>query len=131
MSHGKTTKEPQDIRDRTFQYSLKAIGLYRKLKRGRDSAGWEVARQYLRSATSIGANVEEAKSGESRADFIHKYGVARKEANESYYWLRLIKEASIVKEDDVADLLRETNELIAILTAIILSSKRNAGKRSR
>lgn len=62
----------RDIRERAFKYALRAIKLYQFLQDGKDGAGWIIAKQYLRSATSIGANVEEAQSGESRADFIHK-----------------------------------------------------------
>jgi four helix bundle protein len=55
-----------------------------------DRAGWVLAKQFLRSATSIGANLEEARAAESRADFIHKYRIALKEARESAYWLLLL-----------------------------------------
>jgi four helix bundle protein len=57
-----------------------------------------IGRQYLRSATSIGANVEEAQAAESRPDFIHKMGIAQKEARESLYWLRLLRASGIVPE---------------------------------
>jgi len=60
------------------------------LQEKRDGAGWVLGKQYLRAATSIGANIEEAQSGETKADFIHKYGIAQKEAKESHYWLRLL-----------------------------------------
>lgn len=89
---GETAKS-RDIRERVFQYSLRAIKLYRCLQEGRDGAGWVMGKKYLRAATSIGANLEEGLHGESRADFIHKYGLARKEARESLYWLRLLAES--------------------------------------
>lgn len=89
----------------------------------KDSTGWVLGKQYLRAATAIGANVEEAQSGESRADFIHKLGIAQKEARESLYWLRLLSESGIVSRSRLQLLLRETEELIAVITAIIVKSK--------
>lgn len=89
-NESKTAKQPRDykaldIRKRAFQYSLRAIKLYRFLQGRKDGAGWVVGKQYLRCATSIGANIEEAQSAETKADFIHKYGIAQKEARESLY----------------------------------------------
>ena len=117
-------QEVRDIRERAFKYALRAIKLYQFLQDGKDSAGWIIAKQYLRSATSIGANVEEAQSGESRADFIHKYSIAQKEARESLYWLRLLTESGIVLNNRLMALTRETEEIIAVVTAIIVTAKR-------
>jgi len=89
-----------------------------------DGAGRILAKQYLRSATSIGANIEEAQAGETRADFAHKLGVARKEARESLYWLRLLAESGIVPQTKLDPLLRETAELLAVITSIIVSAKK-------
>ncbi len=99
---GKQT--PPDIRKRSFHYALRAIKPYKALQENRDGACWILGKQYLRSATSVGANVEEAQSGESRADFIHKYAVAQKEAKESLYWLRLLAESGIVSPKRLAPL---------------------------
>jgi|SRR2546425_12185553 len=93
------------------------------LQERKDGAGWILGKQYLRSATSIGAQIEEAQSGESRADFIHKYGIAQKEARESLYWLRLLAESRIVRGDRLGSIIGETEELIAIITAIIVRAK--------
>ena len=90
-------RRPQDIRSRAFQNALRAIKLYQHLQRQRDGAAWVLGKQYLRSACSVGANIEESQSGESRADFVHKLGIAEKEARESLYWLRLIAESGIVQ----------------------------------
>jgi len=115
-----------DIRERTFAYALRAITLFQALVRGRDRAGGVIGRQFLRSATSIGPNIEEAQAGESRADFIHKYGIAQKEAKESLYWLRLLGKSGIVPEDRLISIMQETEELIAVLTAIIIKAKRKS-----
>lgn len=117
-----------DIRERAFKYALRAIKLYQCLQKHKDSTGWIIGKQYLRSATSIGANVSEAQSGESRADFIHKYCIAQKEARESLYWLRLLTESGIVPSTRLTSLIKETDELIAVITTIIVTAKHN--KRS-
>ena len=92
-----------------------------KLQRGlpRDIAGVEIARQLLRSGTSVGANVEESDGAESTADKIHKLKVARKEAKESRFWLRTIKEAELLKSAELEVLLAECLELIKILSSMI------------
>ena len=118
------SKEPEDIRRRTYGYSLRAIKLYRALHDGKDGAGWVLGKQYLRAATSIGANVEEAQSAESRPDFVHKYGIAQKEARESIYWLKLLAESGIVPVSRLRPLIKETEELFAVITGIIVSTKR-------
>jgi four helix bundle protein len=87
---------PRKIRERSFAYALRAIKLYQYLQKKKDGAGWELGKQYLRAACSVGANVEEAQAGESRADFVHKLGIAKKEMRESLYWLRLLGESDIV-----------------------------------
>ena len=115
--------KPREIRARSFAYALRAIRLYQCLQERKDGAGWIIGKQYLRAATSIGANVEEAQAGESRADFIHKLGVAQKEARESLFWLRLMSDSRLVPQTRLRSLLKETEELIAIITSIIVSTK--------
>jgi four helix bundle protein len=93
------------------------------LQQGKNGAGWVLGKQYLRAATSIGANVEEAQSAESRPDFVHKYGIAQKEARESLYWLKLLAESGIIPLQRLRPLMKETEELFAVITGIILSTK--------
>ena len=78
-----------------------------------------MANQLLRSGTSVGANVEEGQAAQSEADFVSKYSIARKEARETHYWLRLLAESKIVSPGTLSDLMGECNELIAILTTIV------------
>jgi four helix bundle protein len=122
------SKSAPDIRTRSYAYSLRAIKLYQALQQRKDGAGWVLGRQYLRAATSIGANVEEAQSGESRLDFVHKYGIAQKEARESLYWLRLLAESGIIPPQRLRPLTKETEELFAVITGIIVSTKRGSLK---
>jgi len=116
-------KEPQDIRKRAYQYALRAIRLYQHLQKQKDSAGWIIGKQYLRAATSIGANIEEAQASESRADFAHKVGIAQKEARESLFWLRLLMDSRIISNSRLKLLTKETGELIAVITAIVVNTK--------
>ena len=113
-----------DIRERTMDYALRAITLFQFLQKKGDGAAKVLARQYLRSATSVGANMVEAQSGESRRDFIHKCSIAQKEARESRYWLLLMLKSALVPSTRLSGLLDETNQLVAILTSIIVKSKR-------
>ena len=115
--------KPRDICQRSFAYALRAIKLYKFLQEKRDGAGWVLGKQYLRAATSIGANIEEAQSGETKADFIHKYGIAQKETKESHYWLRLLADSELVPARRLMPLMRETEELYAVITAIIRNAK--------
>jgi four helix bundle protein len=78
--------------------------------------------QLVKAATSVGANVEEADGAESKRDFAHKLSIARKEARETRYWLRLIR-ASIAENDEWTSLLRESEEIARILSAIIRSAR--------
>jgi len=120
--------KPRDICTRTFAYSLRAIKLYQFLEQGRNRAGRTIGKQFLRAATSVGANVEEAQSAESKADFIHKLAIAQKEARESLYWLRLLRASEIVSEKRIMAITTETEELVAIISKIIINAKKRREK---
>ena len=116
--------QASDIRARSFKFSLRAVKLYQSYRNKKDGAGWILGKQYLRAATSIGANIEEAQSAESRADFVHKLGIAQKEATGK---LVLASPAGGVRnrgQENLKLLTRETEELIAVITSIIVSTKR-------
>lgn len=86
--------------------------------------GRDLLRQLFRAATSVGANLQEAHAGVTRHDFVHKIGLARKEAFEARHWLRLRRDMC-PSDEALHPLQREADELCRILTAIILSAKRN------
>lgn len=115
-----------DILARCEDFAVRAIGLFRFLQDQPDRAGWVVGKQFLRSATSIGANAEEAQDASSRRDFIHRYSIAQREARETRYWLRLMIRTEMVQEERAVSLLDEADQLYRILTAILRSAKRNA-----
>jgi four helix bundle protein len=95
-----------------------------KILETQDRVSKTLANQLLRSGTSIGANIEEAQAGQSKADFIAKMSIARKEARETHYWLRLLKESVIVPESQLVEIVKEADEIICILTAIVKNSQK-------
>jgi len=113
-------ESPRDIHERAFEFACRVVRLHRtvSLKRGISP----LASQLLRSGTGVGSNLEEAKAAQSRADFIAKARVALKEAREAHYWLRLFGAAEIVPVKRVAALVKEANEIVAILTTIVLKA---------
>ena len=101
-----------DIADRLVQLAVKVIRVVDALP---DTAtGKHVAGQLLRAGTSPGANYEEARGAESRRDFIHKLGIALKELQETYYWLRVAARANLV-DSDLGDVITEVSELCRIV----------------
>ncbi|MBI4667705.1 MAG: four helix bundle protein [Elusimicrobia bacterium] len=107
----------KDIKERTYQFSLKIICLCRDLMT--DITNRTVAKQVLRSGTSIGANIEEAYGGLTKPDFTHSMNIARKEARETYYWLRLIRDARCSNLKELTNSINESEEILKILTAIV------------
>ncbi len=121
------SQQKVDICERTFQFSLRIISLCSFLNQT-PGVGRELSRQLIRSGTSIGANVEESQSGQSKADFVHKLEIALKEARETKYWLRLLIASETIKGDRLLPLLNEINELIKIIASIVVKTKKNQQK---
>ncbi len=118
----------QAMSERSFRFALKIIALARSLPHSVD--GTMVARQLVRSGTSIGANVEEAEAAHSRDDFAYKTGVALREARETHYWLRLAKESGILNHEGLDELIGEAEQLKKILGAIV-SKTRGTSKKQK
>jgi four helix bundle protein len=118
----RSVAEPSEgpIRSQSFQFSIEIIKLFRALQGRRE---FVVSKQLLRAGTSIGANVEEAVSAESRRDFLHKMSIALKEARETLYWLRLLDESDLVPGIDVARHLERATGLVRLLVAIVKSTR--------
>jgi four helix bundle protein len=112
-----------DLKKRTKQFGLRCIKVVEALPNTR--TGDVLGRQLLRSGTSVGANYRAACRARSQADFISKLGIAIEEADESLYWLELVVEASILSESKLKPLMKEADELIAILTASSQTAKRS------
>lgn len=114
----------EDIQQRSFDFACRVIRLYKYMIK-QDRANEILCKQLLRSATSIGANLQEADAAQSRADFVSKCNIALKEACETHYWLRLLKSAELISEKKIGNLVKESHELIMILTAIVKKSRAN------
>lgn len=114
-------KEDNVILNKSFRFGLRILKLYLHLKKKKVDGG--LCTQVLDSGTSIGANVEEAVGGSSKKDFINKLQIAYKEARETRYWLRLLREGEILEKKLADSFLKDCDEIIAILTAILNSSK--------
>ncbi len=112
----------RDLPERTFRFATRVVKLCRHLD-AQPGVSRTLAKQLLRSGTSIGANVEEGQAAQSKPDFIAKYSIARKEARETHYWLRLLAASDVLPENRLAKLTDEANQLIAILTTIIKKAK--------
>jgi four helix bundle protein len=110
------------VQEKSFQFALTTIDLYRRLQERHE---YVMSNQLLRCGTSIGANVEEALGAQSRADFISKLSIARKEGRETRYWLRLFQ-ASRLADVDVTPELNQIEELLRLLTSIIKSTQENS-----
>ena len=113
------------IQEKGFEFAVSIVKYSKQLRTQNELT---IANQLLRSGTSVGANVEEALAGSSKKDFIHKMAIALKEARESKYWLRLIHESDIDKNN--LNLMEESNPLVNILSKIIKTSKDVSGTRS-
>jgi len=118
-------KKENLILDKSFLFSLIAIELYKKLINVNE---YVLSRQFLKSATSIGANINESTAAQSKDDFISKMSIASKEARETKYWLMLLERSNFI-QFDYSVLLKEADEIINILTAIVKTSQHNNGKR--
>src|SRR5438270_10195477 len=114
-----------DISERLLNFAVRILHLVQALPNTRPGA--HISGQLLRCGTSAGANYEEARGAESRADFIHKLGVSWKEARESWYWLRVIHRAELIKPARVEGLLQESNELSAILAKSLATARKRPG----
>ena len=123
---GVAEASPNPIREKSFEFSLVTIDLYKRLQADRE---FVISKQLLRSGTSIGANVEEATAAEIRRDFIHKMALASKEARESMYWLRLLSKSDLVSGLDVSTEIELAHELVKMLTSIVKSASKSSGPK--
>ena len=108
------------VLEKSFSFSLKVLQVYASLKEQKE---YDLARQFLRSGTSIGANIEEAQGGQSKRDFISKMSISYKEARECRYWIRLFIESKVIEDQLLPELLDEVTELCKLLSSILINSK--------
>ena len=114
------------IEKRSYLFALRIVKAYKYLTKQKDE--YVLSKQMLRSGTSIGAMMREAKFAQSRADFINKASIALKEANETLYWIELLHDSEYIDDLSFNSLHQEADELTAILASIVKTTKENTTK---
>jgi four helix bundle protein len=118
---------PLDLKIRTKQFALRMIRLYTSLPKTTEAQ--VIGKQVLRSGTSVGAQYREAQRAKSDADFINKVEGSLQELDETGYWLELLKDSGIFSVEKLNPLLKETDELTAILVTIVKKVKNRRTSR--
>jgi four helix bundle protein len=121
--------EPRSIVERSYRFAIRIVKLVRALPR--DSAGAVAARQLARCGTGIGANIEEAQDAHTKKEFIRKMNIARAEAREALYWLRLARDTNMLDAARMGDVIHEADEIVRVLVAIVRNARRNAMPEKR
>ena len=111
------------IVDKSYKFALRIIKMYKYLTE--EKKEYVLSKQILRSGTSVGANINEAQSAESKPDFIHKMGISLKELRETNYWLNLLHEADYIDKNSFTSIENNCTERIKLISKIILTSKNN------
>ncbi len=114
------------LREKSYQFALRIIKLYKFISA--EKKEFVLSKQILRSGTSIGANIEEAGQAQSKTDFIHKLAIAQKEAAETNYWLRLLRDSEFLTDKQAESLLVDCEELQKLLASSIKTAKENLQK---
>ncbi|WP_299556921.1 four helix bundle protein [Seonamhaeicola sp.] len=109
------------IKDKSFKFAVDIVNLYKEL--AYDKKEFVMSKQLLKSGTSIGANVREAEFAQSKADFTNKMSISLKEANETDYWLDLLRATDFIDEDQFQKYKPKSNEMLKLLVSIVKSSK--------
>lgn len=115
--------EYENLKNRTKSFALRIIKLVESLPKNRTSD--VMGRQLLRSGTSVAANYRSSCRARSNADFISKMGIVEEEADESLLWLEHLVESGVVKEEMVMPLMKEADELVAIIVSSIKTARMN------
>ncbi|MFZ4776122.1 MAG: four helix bundle protein [Terrimicrobiaceae bacterium] len=121
METGKKSERNADFQKRTFDYALRILHLVESLPKSETNR--ILGKQLLRSGTSVGANSRAAKRSRSRAEFVSKLGIVEEEADESLFWIELLTAAGKVSAAKVGELVKETNEILAITVASIKTAR--------
>ena len=114
------------LRDKSYRFALRAVSLYKFL--ANEQREYVLSKQVLRSGTSIGANIAEARQGQSKPDFIHKLSISLKESYETEYWIDLLRDSDYISPAQASSLLEDCYELQRLLTASIKTAKNNSSR---
>lgn len=121
-------KTENPVQTKSYAFAVRIVRLYQHLVATKKE--YVLSKQVLRAGTSIGANVEEAIGGQSRADFVAKLGIAYKEARETSYWLRLLNDTEYLTESEFRSIYADVEELCRIIGSIQKSAKSTPDGRS-
>ncbi|HMU47349.1 MAG TPA: four helix bundle protein [Chitinophagaceae bacterium] len=121
-------KSESIIAGKAYSFALEVIKIYKLLVNERKE--YVLSKQLLRSGTSVGANINEAIAGQSKRDFVHKLNIALKEARETSYWLNLLKDSEYINPGEFETLNKKCNEIVKMLTSIIMTTKERYFKNS-
>ena len=122
LNHQAKPRMKTELEERTKKFAVRVVKTVTVFPK--NAEGQIIGRQLLKAGTSIGANYREANRAESRSDFIHKVGVAEKEAAETVYWLEICRDTGLGTEKQIIELLDESGQLLAILITIGRKAKR-------
>lgn len=111
------------IQEKSYKFALRIVKLYQHLLK--EKKEFVLSKQVLKSGTSIGANIEEAIGGQSKADFIAKVQIALKEARETNFWIRLLSDSNYIEKKLSESLTKDVEEIIKILVSILKTAKSN------
>ena len=109
------------IKDKSFDFAIRIVKLYQYLST--EKKEFTLSKQLLRSGTSIGAMIREAEHAESKSDFIHKFAIAQKEANESVYWLELLKATDYLNDKEFENINSDAIAILKLITSILKTTK--------
>ena len=113
----------QNLHEKAFQFGVDSYRICSTIMTTKKE--WILTRQLIRSATAVGALIAESEHAQSTLDFINKRSIARKECNESSYWIKMMKELQLIAEQEAEKLDAQSEELMRILTATIKTTKQN------
>jgi four helix bundle protein len=116
-------KNTNPVQEKSYAFAIRIVKLYRHLSVHQKE--FVLSRQLLRSGTSIGANIEEAIGGQSRADFASKMSIAYKESRETRYWLRLLKDTAYLTPKEYDSIAAEADELCRLLSSILITTRQS------
>jgi len=111
------------LKNKSFEFGVMVVAFCQELRK--EKKEYILSKQLVRSGTAVGALIREAEFGQSRADFINKMSIALKEANETEYWLDLLKCSGYIQEDEYTDLSEHLKDVLYMLIATIKTAKAN------
>lgn len=117
------------LHNKSYDFAVRIVKMYRYLSQQKD--GYVITKQVVRSGTAIGALVREAEFAQSPSDFIHKLSISLKEANETFYWLNLLKDTDFIDDNMFNSISADCHELIAMLVSSIKTSKKRYIKNGK